>query len=150
MDRAADHAPVQESGIVDDRDYETEDADLQSTTDDEGDSLTRGRSIGAGQLPRVRNLSPSGGRTGSSSTLTVAGSARQFGSVPLCLIAGCSYEARVSEGHDFCSKTCSRLVRRWRAVLYLQGLNLSWLVCPSVSMGAHLELLDRKLRRPSV
>jgi hypothetical protein len=70
--------------------------------------------------------------------------------VQLCLIAGCSYEARVSEGHDFCSKTCSRLVRRWRAVLYLHGLNLSWLVCPSVSMGAHLELLDRKLRRPSV
>jgi hypothetical protein len=31
--------------------------------------------------------------------------------VQLCLIAGCSYEARVSEGHDFCSKRCSRLVR---------------------------------------
>ena len=111
MDRAADQAHVQGSGLVDDRNYDTEDADLQSTTDDEGDSLPHGRSLGAGQLPRVRNLSPSGGRTGSSSILTVAGAARNFGSVQLCLIAGCSYEARVSEGHDFCSKRCSRLVR---------------------------------------
>jgi hypothetical protein len=111
MDRAADQAHIQGSGLVDGHNYDTEDADLQSTTDDEGDSLPRGRALGAGQLPRVRNLSPSGGRTGSSSILTVAGASRNFGSVQLCLIAGCSYEARVSEGHDFCSKRCSRLVR---------------------------------------
>jgi hypothetical protein len=129
MDRSADQSLVQESGLIDDRDYDTEDADTQSTTDDEGDTLPLGRSLGAGQLPRVRNLSPSGGRTGSSRILTVAGAARNFGSVPLCLIAGCSFEARVSEGHDFCSRTCSRLVRIWLAVLYSQCLNLSLLVC---------------------
>ena len=47
MDRSADQSLVQESGLIDDRDYDTEDADPQSTTDDDGDTLPRGRSLGA-------------------------------------------------------------------------------------------------------
>jgi hypothetical protein len=129
MSRSADQSLVQESDLIEDRDYDTEDADPQSGTDEEGDTLSRCRSLG-GQLPRVRNLSPSGGRVGSSRVLTVSSADRNFGGVQRCLIPGCSFPARVSEGHDFCSQTCSRLVRIWLDVVYSQGLNLSLFACP--------------------
>ena len=80
--------------------------------------MHRGRPLRAGQLTRVRHLSPSGGRVGSSRVMTVSRVDRNFGGVQRCLIVipGCFFAARVSEGHDFCSETCSRLVCIWLGV----------------------------------
>ena len=130
MYRSDGQPPVRDSDLLVDLGYDTEDADPQSGTDEEVDTRHRGRPLGAVQLTRVRHLSPSGGRVGSSRVMTVSRVGRNFGGVPCCLIPGCSFPARVSEGHDFCSRTCSRLVRIWLAVLYSQCLNLSLLVCP--------------------
>jgi len=77
---------VSDSDLLVYRGYSTEDADPQSETDEEVDTLRRGRSLGAGQRTRVRHLSPSGGRVGSSRVMTVSRVGRNFGGVPCCLV----------------------------------------------------------------
>jgi hypothetical protein len=49
---------VSDSDLLVYRGYSTEDADPQSETDEEVDTMHRGRPLGAGQLTRVRHLSP--------------------------------------------------------------------------------------------
>ena len=116
MYRSAGQPPVRDSDLLVDLGYDTEDADPQSGTDEEVDTRHRGRPLGAVQLTRVRHLSPSGERVGSSRVMTVSRVDRNFGGVQRCLIPGCFFAARVSEGHDFCSETCSRLVCIWLGV----------------------------------
>jgi hypothetical protein len=77
---------LRDRGLLVDRDYDTEDADTQLETDEEVDTMHRGRPLRAGQLTRVRHLSPSGGRGSSSRVMTVSRVDRNFGGVPRCLI----------------------------------------------------------------
>ena len=132
---------ISDSDLLVYRGYSTEDADPQSETDEEVDTMHRGRPLGAGQLTRVRHLSPSGGRVGSSRVMTVSRVGRNFGGVPCCLIPGCSFPARVSEGHDFCSETCSRLVCICLEAVYSNCLSISLFVCPQRLDGG------RKIKR---
>ena len=95
------------------RDYDTEDA-LSSPEDEETvNPLRRDGSPHTGQLTRGRDRSPVNVRSHSahSRVLAIAGVERSFPQLPVCAIAGCSWPARASEGHPFCSQTCSLLVR---------------------------------------
>ena len=87
------------------RDYETEDALSQSGIGEEVVVPPR-----PGPLPRVRDPSLENMRFGSSRVLAVPGVGRGFQQTPLCLIPGCSFPARISEGYSFCSRTCGLLV----------------------------------------
>ena len=107
------HALV-EHALLEDResDYDTEDALSQTETDEEIEASRHCGPQPTGQLTRVRDQSPVNVRSHSAHSRVAAVSRveRSFQQRPLCVIPGCSFPARVSEGHDFCSKTCSRLV----------------------------------------
>ena len=105
---------LMEQSLLEDRerDYDTEEA-LSSPEDEETVNPSRhGGSQPTGQLTRVRDRSPVNvrSRPAHSRVVAVAGVERSFQQRPLCAIAGCSWHARVSEKHAFCSKTCSLLV----------------------------------------
>jgi hypothetical protein len=125
---AGQQQTLRDHGLLADRDYDTEDAASQSETDEEADTMRRGRPLRTGQLTRVRHLSPVNLRDSSSRVVTVSRVDRNFGQVPRCLIQGCSFPARVSEGHGFCSRTCSRLVCLCLGSVYSICLNTSLFV----------------------
>ena len=115
---------LMEQALLEDRerDYDTEEASSQPETDEEIDASRHGGSQPTGQLTRVRDQSPVNVRSRSahSRVVAVAGVERSFQQRPLCAIAGCSWPARVSEKHPFCSKTCSLLVgAAWELVLWI-------------------------------
>ena len=156
MYRSAGQPPVRDSDLLVDRGYDTEDADPQLGTDEEVDTQHRGRPLGAVQLTRVRHLSPAGERVGSSRVMTVSRVDRNFGGVQRCLIVipGCFFAARVSEGHDFCSETCNRLVCIWLDAVYSKCLSISLFVCPQRLDGGEFrtsrpEIVEAKCLNPA-
>ena len=101
-----------EHALLEDRErgYDTEDAPSQSETDEEIKALRHCGPQRTVQLMRVRDQSPVNIRSHSARVVAVSGVERSFQQRPLCVIPGCSFPARVSAGHAFCPKTCSRLV----------------------------------------